>query len=234
MLRSKRRRSTAVLGLLLPVLGLVGAAEAASEITRSRSLPAEKIQSLSLQAGVGGVRIEPGKGETIEVSVTLKARRTTGLLSPLPDVSTLDMSVTTRGDDLRLEVDAKNIEENWVLRLPKKLLSAVSVQVGVGDLVMTAPAKRIEVAVGGGDVLIDVPSGAIELTVGTGDGTINTPLANAGRVEGTTGVGGASLQGVDAAVKGKVVGSRVSGTGRGREPIEATVGVGDLSITLTP
>lgn len=228
------RRSASVAGLLLPMLGLVSTVGAASEITRSRSIPAANIQSLSLQVGVGGVRIEPGTGDAIEASVTLKARRTTGLLSPLPDVSTLDMSATTRGDDLRLEVDAKNIEEQWALRLPKKLLSAVSVQLGVGDLTMTAPAKRIEIELGVGDARIDVPSGAIDLTVGTGDGTINTPITNAGRVEGTTGVGGASLQGVDAAVKGKVVGSRVSGTGRGREPIEATVGVGDLSITLTP
>lgn len=223
--------------ILLPILFMAfmaPAVQAASEVTRSRSLDATNVRSLSLRVGVGGVRIESGEGESIEARVTLKAKRTTGLLSPLPDVSMLDMSTTTRGDDLRLDVDAKNIEEHWVLRLPKKMLSVLSAQVGVGDLSITAPAKRITIELGVGNATLDVPSGAIELTVGTGDGRITTSLANAGRIEGTVGVGGASLQGVDATVKGKFVGSQVSGNGRGREPIEAKVGVGDLTITLTP
>ncbi|NDE01666.1 MAG: hypothetical protein EBZ91_07935 [Gammaproteobacteria bacterium] len=177
---------------------------AAGEVTRTRTLSAADVSALVVTAQVGDVRVEQGDGDSIVAQVTLKAKRTTGVFSSLPDVSTLEMSVTTRGDQLRLGVDAKNIEER----------------------------RRIEVDLGVGDATIDVPTGAISVQIGTGDATLRTTLANAGSVEGKTGVGKVSLSGLDGTVNSRAVGGSVSGTGRGREPINAMVGVGNLSITL--
>ena len=207
-------------------------AVAAGEVTRTRTLSAADVSALVVTAQVGDVRVEQGDGDAIVAQVTLKAKRTTGLLSSLPDVSNLEMSVTTRGDQLRLGVDAKNIEERWLIRTPRKLLSAIEVKAGVGGVTITAPARRIEVDLGVGDATIDVPTGAISVQIGTGDATLRTTLANAGSVEGKTGVGKVSLSGLDGTVNSRAVGGSVSGTGRGREPINAMVGVGNLSITL--
>lgn len=217
----------------LIALALATNVAAADEVTRSRSFKATEISSLALRSGVGAVRIEQGTGDTLEVQVTIKPKRTTGIFSSLPDVKNLDMSATTRGDQLTLEVDAKNIEERWLLRLPKKTLSAIEVKAGVGDVKVTAPAKRIEVDLGVGDADIDVQLGAITLQVGTGDASIRTPRVNAGTIDGKTGVGGVSLKGLDGTVKGSAVGGSVSGQGAGQQPIEARVGVGDLNIVLS-
>lgn len=227
------RVSKYVAPLIALTLALATTVASANEVTRSRTFDSAAISSIALKAGVGEVRIEQGSGNSIETQVTIKPKRTTGIFGSLPDVKNLDISATTRGDQLSLEVDANNIEEAWLLRLPNKSLSALEVKVGVGDVKITAPAKRIEVDLGVGDADIDVGTGAVQLQVGTGDASIRTPRANAGDIDGKTGVGGVSLKGVGAAMKSSPVGGSVSGKGNGQQPIEARVGVGDLNIVLT-
>ena len=75
-------------------------------------------------------------------------------------------------------------------------------------------------------------SGAIAVTVGTGDARIQTKLADAGAIKGKTGVGSVEMTGIKGTVKSSTVGGSVTGQGQGKQPIEATVGVGDLSLTL--
>jgi DUF4097 and DUF4098 domain-containing protein YvlB len=201
--------------LLAALLALAPAiAPAADSVTRTRMLATDPVASIVVEAGVGEVRIEQGEGNAIEARVTITPKRTTGPVGKLPDVSKLEMSATMRGDQLRLEVDSKNIEERWVLRLPKKVFSAIEVDLGVGEATVTAPA------------------GAIVVNVGTGDADIRSTRANAGTVEGTTGVGGLTVTGVDGTVERHMVGGSIKGKGKGREPIEVKVGVGDLKVTL--
>ena len=214
-------------------LGLNGPpALAATEVTRTQSLDVTQINSIQLKAAVGRVRVEQGAGDTVEVQVTLKAKRTTGFFGSLPDVDKIDMTAITRGDELTFEVDAKSVEEDWLVRLPKKTMSAIGIKLGVGDVAVTAPAKRIEIDLGVGDAAVDVPTGAIEVTIGTGEGKIKTKLANAGSIKGKTGIGSVTLDGVNGSVKTATLGGNLTAQGKGREPIEATVGVGDLSVTL--
>ncbi|MBU3671167.1 MAG: DUF4097 domain-containing protein [Sinobacteraceae bacterium] len=217
----------AVIGLLTATPSM-----AASEVTRTRILSAADVSALVVTAQVGDVRIEQGDSDAIVAKVTLKAKRTMGVFSSLPDVSILEMSVTTRGDQLRLGVDAKNVEERWLIRMPRKPLSAIEVKAGVGSVTVAAVARRIEVDLGVGDATVDVPSGAISVQIGTGDATVRTTLANAGAIDGKTGVGRVSLSGLDGTINSRAVGGSVSGKGRGQEPINAMVGVGDLSISL--
>lgn len=207
-------------------------AAAAGEVTRSKNFASGPIASISLKAAVGSVRIESGRGDDIEVSVVLEAKRNTGVFSALPDVSKLEISAVTRGDELSLEVDAKNIEEQWLVRLPKKSFSAIEVTLGVGKVVVSSQAGRFDIDVGVGDATLDVPGGAIAVTVGTGDVRIKTRLADAGTIKGKTGVGSVELTGLRGTVKSSTVGGSVAGQGQGAQPVEATVGVGDLSVTL--
>lgn len=225
-------RSTSLVALLVFSTALPAVATASEAVTRTRLLSSDGITAIVVEAAVGEVRIEQGESNAIEARVTLTAKRNTGIIGALPDVSKLEMSATTRGDQLRLEVDSKNIDERWVVRLPKKMFSALEAKLGVGEVKITVPARRIEVDLGVGDARVDVPSGAIAVRVGTGNAEIRTARTNAGKVEGTTGVGGLTVTGVDGTVERHMVGGSIEGKGRGREPVEATVGVGDLTVTL--
>ena len=219
--------------LLAALLALAPAlAPAADSVTRTRMLATDPVASIVVEAGVGEVRIEQGEGNAIEARVTITPKRTTGPVGKLPDVSKLEMSATMRGDQLRLEVDSKNIEERWVLRLPKKVFSAIEVKLGVGEVSVTTNARRVEVDLGVGELKLEAPAGAIAVNLGTGDADIRSTRANAGSVEGTTGVGGLTVTGVDGAVERHMVGGSIQGKGKGREPIEVKVGVGELKVTL--
>lgn len=212
-----------------PALSLASAPE---EVVRAQRFPAADLGSLLIKAGLGGVTIEAGDGDQLEVEVSLRPRRTTGLFSPLPDAEQLKLGSKVRGDQLILGVDAKNVEEKWRVRLPARLLSAVEIKLGVGDVRIEAPARRFEVDVGVGDVGLKVPGGAISLRVGTGDARIEAKLGDAGAIFGKTGVGSATLHGLEGVVRSGGVGGKVTGSGRGQQPIEARVGVGDLDIVL--
>ena len=219
--------------LLAALLALAPAiAPAADSVTRTRMLATDPVASIVVEAGVGEVRIEQGEGNAIDVRVTITPKRNTGPVGKLPDVSKLEMSATMRGDQLRLEVDSKNIEERWVLRLPTKVFSAIEVNLGVGNASVTTNARRVEVDLGVGEATVTAPAGAIAVNVGTGDADIRSTRANAGTVEGTTGVGGLTVTGVDGTVERHMVGGSIKGKGKGREPIEVKVGVGDLQVTL--
>ena len=85
---------------------------------------------------------------------------------------------------------------------------------------------------GVGDVKVDASAGAVSVNVGTGNAEIRSTRANAGTVEGTTGVGGLTVTGVDGTVERHMVGGSIQGKGKGREPIEVAVGVGELKVTL--
>ena len=207
-------------------------ASAPEEVVRTQRFPAADLGSVLLKAGLGGVTVEAGGGDQLEVEVTLRPRRTTGLFSPLPEAEQLKLSAKVRGDQLILGVDAKNVEEKWRVRLPARPLSAVEIKLGVGDVRVEAAARRFEVEVGVGDVGLKVPGGAVEVRLGTGDARIESKLADTGTIFGKTGVGSASLHGLDGVVRSGGVGGKVNGTGRGQQPIEARVGVGDLKIVL--
>jgi len=213
---------------LLPVV-----APAAEKVTRTRMLASENINAIVVEAAVGSVRLEPGEGTAIEATVTLEAKRNGVRLGDLPDVTKVQMSATTRGDQLRLGVDEKNIEEHWVVRVPKKMFSEFEVKLGVGEGMINATARRITLDIGVGDAKVDSASGAITVRVGTGNAEIRTARANAGAVEAATGVGGLTVKGVDGKVERHMVGGSIDGKGRGREPIAAKVGVGDVTVTLT-
>lgn len=220
--------------LVSALLALLPAvAPAADKVTRTRMLASDGINAILIQARVGSVRLEPGEGNAIEAKVTLNAKRNSDPVSKLPDVTKIQMSATTRGDQLRLGVDETNIEEHWVVRIPKKVFSEFEVKLGVGEGVINATARRITLDVGVGDAKVDSATGAITVRVGTGNAELRTARSNAGAVEATTGVGGLTVKGVDGTVERHMVGGSIDGKGRGREPIEAKVGVGDVTVTLT-
>ncbi|NDE01660.1 MAG: hypothetical protein EBZ91_07905, partial [Gammaproteobacteria bacterium] len=108
---------TALLGWLMVscIAGIVQAAE--GPVTRQKDFAASGITAISLDAGVGSVRIEQGDADRIKVTARLEAKRMSNPLSALPDVSKLDIRHAIVNGTLELRVDAKNLNEDWVVTL---------------------------------------------------------------------------------------------------------------------
>ena len=221
---------------LLPAVALVLSslrAHAADSVTRSGRFESAALTALHLQAGVGDVKIEQGEGTAIEVQVTLQAvgehwfgRKT--------DLEAINLSSVTQGRQLTLKVGARDVKESWKVRLPSRPLDDLTVNAGVGNLTINAAAGKVNVKLGVGDVDLTIPAGSVKLQLGTGDATVRTPVNNAGALSGSTGVGGAHLKGAGSSSKANGVGASLSGQGSGKSSIEAQVGVGELSLQLTP
>lgn len=201
--------------------------------TKTKTFEAKSIHTIVLMADVGTVRVEPSPADVIEVRVTLRPKRNTGF-STLPDVNIINMTATVSGGRLTLDVKEKNVEESWVLRLPRKMLSALELRVGIGEVSVTNHAQQLQLDLGVGDATVLAPIGAVNVSVGTGNVLVKTSLNNAGAVDGAAGVGHVSLKGLNVSMKSHMIGGKVSGKGRGHHPIQVKVGVGDAKIEITP
>jgi hypothetical protein len=207
------------------------AAESGSvnRVTRQHSLEWGSTERLNIANGVGEIDIQLGEGDRIEVQVQIRGDR--GWFGSRRDVSDIDIEIERRGDELRLALEEEKLSANWQIILPKRLLSELEINLGVGDLTIEALTSQLEIDLGVGEVDAQVPDSIIDIDVGVGDIEIVTHQANAGAVRASVGVGRVTIvgEGVDSSGRGVV---RISAAGKGDKEIVAAAGVGDIDIRL--
>jgi hypothetical protein len=224
----------ALLGWLM-VVCMAGIGQAAEgPVTRQKDFAAGGITAVSLDAGVGSVRIEQGDADRIRVTARLEAKRMSNPLSALPDVSKLDIRHAVVNGTLELRVDAKNLNEDWVVTLARTPLNRIDVELGVGDIEVQSNARRVSVEAGVGDVRVDAASAEINVDVDVGDARVVTSQKSAGSIEAKTRVGEVTLKGSKTSSVSGSVGASVSSQAEGSNPVIIKVGVGDVRVDLTP
>lgn len=225
--------------LLICVMTLLaGVADATSERTLTGSFPAESVESVSIEAGVGDIDITATDSAVVEVEVRLTPRRG-GIFSSMKqaeqeveEASLLNENVRSR---LYLEIDSssgeRRFEERWTIRLPARL--AVELDLGLGDVTVTGLRGGTDFEVGVGDVTLDAVSGDLFIEVGVGDVTVNAESADYGNVEASGGVGDSQLRVRGERVNSEgMVGHSASWQGDGSHRLEIEVGVGKARVTL--
>ncbi|MEX0739002.1 MAG: hypothetical protein WD071_06655 [Pseudohongiella sp.] len=183
-----------------------------TEVTREHAFQGHDIGSLRLDISVGTVRVEPSDSDDIEVSLTISAdddrwfRRT-------PDVDNMDLRSTQQGDRLRLSFKEKNVNTEWLVKVPN--LDQVDIELGVGtvEVFMATFGMYVDVGVG----TIDLQASAseidtVDLSVGVGDTQV---------------YGGEQTENQRA-----MVSSETSALGKGVHAIKARAGVGDVTAKL--
>jgi hypothetical protein len=214
------------------------AAEAASERKLTDSFPAESVDRVHIQVGVGSVEIESHDSDRIEIAVQLTARRG-GIFSSMKeaerDVEDAELTLEMVGTRLYLDVDSgagdERYEEQWTVLLPGKL--QVELELGLGDVTASGLERVLEVEIGVGDVMVHDAAGNLIIEVGVGDVDISGQTDRFGDVSASGGVGDAKIK-----VDGKrissegFVGHSATWVGDGPGRIEVEVGVGEAVITL--
>ena len=223
---------SALLAWVLVGCSAVVAEAAEGPVTRQKDFAAAGITALSVDAGVGSVRIEQGDGDRIKVTARLEAKRMSNPLSALPDVSKLDIRHAVVNGTLELRVDAKNLREDWVVTLARTPLNRIDVELGVGDVEVQSNARRISVDAGVGDVRVDATAAEINVDVDVGDARVVTSQKNAGSIEAKTRVGEVTLKGSKTSSMSGSVGASVSSQAEGSNPVIIKVGVGDVRVDL--
>lgn len=211
MIKPRYTLSFIALGLFAAV-GMSEVAHAGEQRVLQDSTPAAGIEKVSLESGVGEVRIEAGDTDAIEVRVEIKPGDKSWFGSK-PDLEAVTLDMKRDGKELQLGVDGEHIQEHWVVRVPARM--ALELDHGVGEVHVTGLEGDVEAEVGVGELRIEGGKGKIdraEVHVGVGDAAIK-------------GVGGPEQDGFP-------LGRTVSWTGEGEQSIDAEVGVGEATVSL--
>lgn len=226
--------------VLAAVIALAGIAFAAGPRTLTHSLPAEGLEAIDLSSGIGDVQVTARDGaEEVSIEVLLTPRRG-GFFSSKrkaeQDVAAASLRTKIKGTRLKIGIDPsaeddRRFEERWTIEMPTDLF--LTLNHGVGDVVVDGARAGLEIDSGVGDVRVDARSGDINIDLGVGTAVVNAPAESYGSAEGAGGVGDARLT-----VRGEKISSggfishAATWTGDGRDHIEVSVGVGDAVITL--
>jgi hypothetical protein len=228
--------------LLFPVAILLMTACAlpanAGSRTFSESVPADKIEVVSVDAGVGDVEVAVGNKTNIQVEVILKPRWG-GLFSSKKkaqrQVDNAEFKVEIVDGRLMFDVKTKannqKFDERWTVLLPQSM--ALDIGCGVGDVTIRGLSGRVSAEAGVGNVVVESTSGDISVDLGVGDAHVTAPARTTGSVDCSSGVGSASLRVRGRRVRGEgFVGNSVEWSGDGSSTIEVEVGVGDSKVSL--
>jgi hypothetical protein len=237
----KRSPTMKKLILVLPIILVCAlAVDAAGPKTMTRTVQAGDIDTLDLRSGIGDITITARDGlDEIAIEVVLTPRRG-GFFSSKRraerDVEAATLEAAVRHESLELQVGStedgdRRFEERWIIEMPSRL--KVTLEHGVGDIVIQGVAAGIKLDSGVGDVNIETAEGDITVDLGVGTGVVRAPAAAYGSAEAAGGVGSAHITVRGEKIEGGgFVGRSASWSGDGSYRIEVSVGVGDAVIEL--
>lgn len=227
----------AVIALAL-MLTVAGPAAAGAPRILDATLPADALDTVKLDAGVGDVDVVAGDTNEVVLEIQLKPRRG-GFFSSMKkaqqEVDEAELQVKIVNGTLNLEIetdsDDRHFEEQWIIELPARL--NFDLDLGVGDVEFRGLTGTISADIGVGDILAEGNSGDVTIEAGVGDISIRGAAADYGSVAGSGGVGDARLtvRGERVSSSG-FVGHSAEWNGEGPHFIEISVGVGDAKVTL--
>lgn len=209
------KKTTATFTSLSVALALVAmspAALAKNEKQIDRQIAQGDIQHLSLDAGVGSVKLLQSHDGKFHVSVTVMEKEGWSLFSSDPQEA--ELVVTQRAQKLSLSLNDGDYGEEWRIAVPD--LTKLSVDLGVGEATIKGISADIDLDVGVGQASIKGAAAAFEkanVESGVGEATIK---ARGGRAEDNR----------------AMVSDEAKWWGEGQHQISVEVGVGDASVRL--
>lgn len=203
---------------------------------------ADGLNRLDLSVDVGSAKVQGADTDTISWTVELEPQddwfsSEKSILGKLKDAKVqadIDDGELSLEMDYPGALDGDDVEATWVVTVPRAF--AVSVDLGVGDMKITAVSGGVEGNAGVGGIEINVPGGAITAEVGVGDVDVTTATTSLGGISLEAGVGDASadIRGVQHEGQQEYgPSSELKISGDGSDNIELEAGVGDLDLTVT-
>lgn len=184
---------------------------AADEKRITETLTMTQGQNLEIDFPVGSIEIITVDSNELSIEIEIEGKDE-GWFSKNRDVSNVELSKRVRDNRISLEIDEDNLNQEWVIKVPKS--AAIDIEVGVGSIEIQKLENSVEAEVGVGSIRID------------------TVLDDFKRIELSTGVGDTSIKGFSGDLESSrnIVSSETRYRGNGEHSIEAEVGVGDIKV----
>ncbi|AIY64015.1 DUF4097 family beta strand repeat-containing protein [Pseudoalteromonas piratica] len=184
---------------------------AADEKRITETLTMNQGQNLEIDFPVGSIEIITVDGNELSIEIEIEGKDE-GWFSKNRDVSNIELNKRVRDNRISLEIDEDNLNQEWVIKVPKS--AAIDIEVGVGSIEIQKLENSVDADVGVGSIRID------------------TVLDDFKRIDLSTGVGDTSIKGFSGDLESSrnIVSSETSYSGNGEYSIEAEVGVGDIKV----
>lgn len=234
----------AALGLLLALPAL---ACAAGNRTLSADIPAGGINTLTITAGVGELRVTPSADDAVHVSVRLEQKsreflwffhwQSNATTRAIQSAKIVEQRVN---DQLTLslgttdKLDTNQVKQHWVLQIPARLALAIDMKVGQVNVNGIAGGVRADLNVG--EIDLDTPHGPLNASVNVGQISANSASTQLGVIDLSSDIGEAALfrdgKPVRSVGRHTGLGRRIHLDGSGPDSMRLSVNVGEVDLRL--
>ncbi|MES2626248.1 MAG: hypothetical protein V4628_13270, partial [Pseudomonadota bacterium] len=196
----------------LASLLFVSGAYAEDKVIREYSFDLADVTEVEFQGSVGSMDFIESTGTELKLVLVIESNEE-GWFGGDKDVSDVELESRVRNGRLVLEMEEEETTTEWTVQLPA--VATTSIHMGVGEIKGEFGATELDVELGVGEVDVEVP------------------LASAGDIDISVGVGDASLRGASDEHREKAfVSQDIHGNGEGDQEINVEIGVGDASVSL--
>jgi len=226
-------------GFIIAMMG-VTIANAADTREIGDSFSADGIDVISINAGVGSVKLIAGDGDEITVLVSVEPDDGWFGGPDREDLEKITLKSASKkgklslGLDFPRGLDEDDIEEHWEIEIPARLQAKV--RIGVGRISIEGVAGGVNAHAGVGDVRIDVPGGDVRAHASVGNVRVKSATKSAGNIEMDADVGNVSLK-LDGknyqAERGWGPGASLELEGSGTDEFDVSADVGNAQLTIS-
>ena len=192
------------------------AAFAKDSKTINQTIDVTQGQMIRLDVPVGTIRIDTCQCDQISLQVKVEPKDSDWSFFSSSDVNVdeAQLDINTDSQGIKLSINEEDTKQKWTLTVPQ--MSALDVELGVGEVDVNAFNHSIEVDLGVGSVSVDVNR------------------QNYSSIELETGVGDTGVHGFDGKVENSraMVSSSSRYTSNGEHQITIDVGVGEAQVSF--
>lgn len=238
---------------LVPVLTVALLPYAAHAADASRTLEAESpttgITGITVNAGVGQLRISPSPDDNVHVQIRLEPKSEHFLwffhwmTQSTPEaVKQVSLQQQQKNGQLTYSLnypdhlDDGDVKQNWTLQVPARLSANVEMKVGQVDV--NGMNGGVAVNLNVGEITVNAPSGSIRATVNVGQIRASSATTQPGNINLTSTLGDARLymegQSVHEHAHRSGLGRSIDVPGKGPDAMKLDVNIGEVSLHIKP
>lgn len=234
--------------LLLCALPALASAQASGSRTLITDVPAAKLTSFALTAGVGQLQVTPSPDDAVHVRVTLqqKSRQVLWFFhwqsrATTREIQSAQIQTRQNGGQLNVslgttgKLDTNQVKQNWDVQIPTRMM--LDVDMKVGQVNVSGVAGGVKIALNVGEIDLDTPGGPMSARINVGQIRAKSGSHQLGTVDLASDIGEAVLF-----VNGKQIrdsgrhsglGRRVHVAGNGPDNMNLSVNVGEVNLHIT-
>lgn len=237
----------AVIALLFTLLPLAG--QAAVKRTLQAVTPTADVTHVSINAGVGQLKVTPSTDDKIHVQVQLEQKSQNFLWffhwmsnSTTKEIQQVTLQQQQNQGDIAYSLkypdhlDESDIKQNWEVQVPAAL--AIKIQMGVGQLDLTGVAGGVDASLNVGEVSLNIPGGPIHVKVNVGQINATSASTRPGNIKLGTSIGDAhvympgNINHEDVHHNG--LGRAIEVAGKGPDKMDLEVNIGEVTLHIEP